>query len=84
MEIFIFILIYVGLLYVIYKFAESKNRESMGYTFAGLIVSPIIILIILAFLKKLPGPKKRKIKRKALRKVKHTSGSKKLKVEYTD
>jgi len=54
MEIFIFILIYVGLLYVIYKFAESKNRESMGYTFAGLIVSPIIILIILAFLKKLP------------------------------
>ena len=62
MEIFIFILIYVGLLYVIYKFAESKNRESMGYTFAGLIVSPIIILIILAFLKKLPGPKKRKIK----------------------
>ena len=65
MEIFIFILIYVGLLYVIYKFAESKNREAMGYTFAGLIVSPIIILIILAFLKKLPGPKKRKIKRKS-------------------
>ena len=64
MEIFIFILIYGGLLFVIYKFAESKNRESMGYTFAGLIVSPIIILIILAFLKKLPGPKKRKIKRK--------------------
>ena len=27
MEIFIFILIYGGLLYVIYKFAESKNRE---------------------------------------------------------
>ena len=64
MEIFIFILIYVGLLYAIYKFAESKNREAAGYTIAGLIVSPIIILIILAFLKKLPGPKKRKIKRK--------------------
>ena len=64
MEIFIFILIYVGLLYVIYKFAASKNREAVGYTIAGLIVSPIIILIILAFLKKLPGPKKRKIKRK--------------------
>ena len=64
MEIFIFILIYVGLLYVIYKFAESKNRESMGYTFAGLIVSPIIILIILAFLKKLPGPKKKRAKRR--------------------
>ena len=64
MEIFIFILIYGGLLFVIYKFAASKNREAMGYTFAGLIASPIIILIILAFLKKLPGPKKRKIKRK--------------------
>ena len=64
MEIFIFILIYVALLYVIYKFAESKNRESMGYTFAGLIVSPIIILIILAFLKKLPGPKKKRVKRR--------------------
>ena len=64
MEIFIFILVYVGLLYVIYKFAESKNRESMGYTFAGLIVSPIIILIILAFLKKLPGPKKKRVKRR--------------------
>ena len=60
MEIFIFILIYVGLLYVIYKFAESKNRESMGYTFAGLIVSPIIILIILEFLKKLSKTNKKK------------------------
>ena len=60
MEIFIFILIYVGLLYVIYKFAESKNREAMGYAFAGLIVSPIIILIILAFLKKLPKTNKKK------------------------
>ena len=59
MEIFIFILIYGGLLYVIYKFAESKNRESMGYTFAGLIVSP---LIILAFLKKLPETNKKKNK----------------------
>ena len=64
MEIFIFILIYGGLLFVIYKFAESKNRESMGYTFGGLIVSPIIILIILAFLKKLPGPKKKRVKRR--------------------
>ena len=65
MEIFIFILIYGGLLVVIYKFAKSKNREAFGYAFAGLIISPIIILIILAFLKKLPGPKKRKIKRKS-------------------
>ena len=60
MEIFIFILIYGGLLYVIYKFAASKNREAAGYTLAGLIVSPIIILIILAFLKKLPKNNKKK------------------------
>ena len=63
MEIFIFILIYVGLLYVIYKFAASKNREAFGYAFAGLIVSPLIILIILAFLKKLPGSKKRRTRK---------------------
>ena len=60
MEIFIFILIYGGLLFVIYKFAASKNREAFGYAFAGLIVSPIIILIILAFLKKLPKTNKKK------------------------
>ena len=64
MEIFIFLLIYGGLLFVVYKFAASKNREAVGYTIAGLIVSPIIILIILAFLKKLPGPKKKRVKRR--------------------
>ena len=64
MEIFIFILIYGGLLVVIYKFAKSKNREAFGYAFAGLIISPIIILIILAFLKKLPGTKKKRVKRR--------------------
>jgi len=64
LEIFIFLLIYGGLLFVVYKFAASKNRETVGYTIAGLIVSPIIILIILAFLKKLPGPKKKRVKRR--------------------
>jgi len=63
MEIFIFLVIYVGLLFIIYKFAKSKNREAFGYAFAGLIISPLIILIILAFLKKLPEPKKRRAKK---------------------
>ncbi len=63
MEIFIFLVIYVGLLFVIYKFAESKNRQAIGYVLAGVIVSPLIILIILAFLKKLQGPKKRRAKK---------------------
>ena len=63
MEIFIFLVIWVGLLFVIYKFAKSKNREAVGYVIAGLIVSPIIILIILAFLQKLSAPKKRRTKK---------------------
>ena len=63
MEILLFILIYVGLLVATYKFAASKNREAAGYTLAGLIVSPIIILIILAFLKKLPKTNKKKTKK---------------------
>ena len=70
MEIFIFILIYGGLLYVIYKFAASKNREAFGYAFAGLIVSPLIILIILAFLKKLPKTNKKKTKKTNKKKTK--------------
>ena len=64
MEIFIFLVIWGGLLFVIYKFAKSKNREAAGYVIAGLIVSPIIILIILAFLQKLSAPKKRRTKKK--------------------
>ena len=63
MEIYIFLAVWGGLLFVIYKFAESKNREAFGYAFAGLIVSPIIILIILAFLKKLPKTNKKKTKK---------------------
>ena len=46
MEIFIFILIYGGLLFVIYKFAKSKNREAIGYVLAAVVISPLIILLI--------------------------------------
>ena len=64
MELFIIIVIWGGLLFVIYKFAKSKNREAVGYVVAGLIVSPIIILIILTFLQKLSPPKKNQKKRR--------------------
>ena len=64
MEIYIFLAVWGGLLFVIYKFAKSKNREAIGYVVAGLIVSPIIILIILAFLQKLSAPKKRRTQKK--------------------
>ena len=63
MEFYIFLAVWAGLLFVIYKFAKSKNREAFGYAFAGLIISPIIILIILAFLKKLPKTNKKKTKK---------------------
>ena len=67
MEIFIVILIFVGLGYAIYKIAKSKNREPIGWLLFCLIISPLIILIILAFMKKLPGKTKRRAKKKKKR-----------------
>tara|TARA_B100000579_G_C22448927_1_gene673374 strand:- start:42 stop:236 length:195 start_codon:yes stop_codon:yes gene_type:complete len=64
MEIIIIIAVYGGLLYWIYKLALSKNRNAAAYTLAGLIVSPIIILIILAILGKLPSSKIKKKSKK--------------------
>ena len=55
MEIIIIIAVYGGLLYWIYKLALSKNRNAVGYIIAGVIVSPVIVLIILAILGKLPN-----------------------------
>jgi len=63
MEIFIIILIYGGLAFAIYKVAKSKNREPIGWLLICLIITPLIILIILAFMKKLPGKMKRRVKK---------------------
>ena len=63
MEIFIVILIYGGFGFAIYKVAKTKNREPIGWLLICLIITPLIILIILAFMKKLPGKKKRRVKR---------------------
>ena len=62
MEIFIFILIYVALLYGIYKFALSKNRDPIGWIIASLIASPIIVFVVLACMSALP--KKKRVKRR--------------------
>jgi len=62
MEIFIFILIYVAILYGIYKFALSKNREPIGWIIASLIVSPIIVFVVLACMSTLS--KKKRVKRR--------------------
>ena len=50
MEIALFILIYVVFGYALYKVAKSKNREPLGWILIGLILSPIIVLIILALM----------------------------------
>ena len=68
MEIFIVILIYGGFGFAIYKVAKTKNREPIGWLLICLIITPLIILIILAFMKKLPGKTKRRAKRKKKRK----------------
>ena len=64
MEILIFIIVYAAFFYAIFKLAKSKNREPGGCMLASIIVSPLIILIILAFMQALPGKKKRIAKRK--------------------
>tara|TARA_Y100000591_G_scaffold327390_1_gene351754 strand:+ start:272 stop:466 length:195 start_codon:yes stop_codon:yes gene_type:complete len=50
MEIILVLLIYLGFGYALYKVAKSKNREPLGWILIGLILSPIIVLIILALM----------------------------------
>ncbi len=68
MEWSIVILVYAVFLYSIYKLSKSKNREPAGWMLASLIVSPLIILIILAIMQALPGRKKTSVKRKKISK----------------
>tara|TARA_B110001452_G_scaffold238464_1_gene218969 strand:+ start:66 stop:278 length:213 start_codon:yes stop_codon:yes gene_type:complete len=59
MEILIIIIIYAAFFYGIFKLAKSKNREPAGWLLASIIISPLIVLIILAIMKTLPGKKNR-------------------------
>ena len=68
MEFLIIILIWVGFGFVIYKIAKSKNREPGLWVVLGLILSPIIIIIILLFLKTLPKERKKSLPRSRRRK----------------
>ena len=67
MEIILVLLIYLGFGYALYKVAKSKNREPVIWILIGLILSPIIVLIILALMPtvktKKPGQKRRKLKK---------------------
>ena len=65
MEIILVILIYGGFGYALYKVAKSKNREPFIWILIGLILSPIIVLIILALMPTIKN--KRKIKKKRVK-----------------
>ena len=58
MEWLIILLIYAAFIYGIYKLAKSKNRDPGGWILASIIISPLIVIIILAIMQKLPGKKK--------------------------
>jgi uncharacterized membrane protein SirB2 len=67
MEILIILLVYIVFGFALFKVAKSKNREPVGWILAGVILSPIIILVILAIMPSLPGKKKITKKRKQSR-----------------
>ena len=65
MEIILVILVYGGFGYALYKVAKSKNREPFIWILIGLILSPVIVLIILALMPTIKH--KRKIKKKRVK-----------------
>ena len=60
MEILIILLVYTVFGFALYKVAKAKNREPIGWILVSIIISPILILLILALMPTLPGKKKRK------------------------
>jgi heme/copper-type cytochrome/quinol oxidase subunit 2 len=68
MDWLIVLLVYAVFIYGVYKLAKSKNRDPGGWMLASIIISPIIILVILAIMQKVPETKKRFNKRKKLSK----------------
>ena len=54
MEILIFIIVVGGLYFGIYKIAKSKNRQPINWILLSLLISPLILIIILACMQKLP------------------------------
>ena len=60
MEISIILLVYTVFGFALYKVAKAKNREPIGWILVSIIISPILILLILALMPTLPGKRKRK------------------------
>ena len=70
MDWIIVLLIYAVFIYVVYKLAKSKNRDPGGWMLASIIISPIIILVILAIMQKVPETKKVNKRKKLSKKIK--------------
>jgi predicted permease len=64
MDWIIILFVFAIFIYGVYKLAKSKNRDPGGWMLASIIISPIIILVILAIMQKLPVTKKRIKKKK--------------------
>ncbi len=64
MDWIIVLLIYAVFIYGVYKLAISKNRDPGGWMLASIIISPLIILVVLAIMQKLPGKKQNTSRRK--------------------
>ena len=64
MDIIFDIAIYLILWFFVFKLAKSKNREPFIWILVSIIVSPLIILLILALMPKVTTKKNRVKKRK--------------------
>ena len=60
MEILIILLVYAVFGFALYKVAKAKNREPIGWILVSIIISPLLVLLVLALMPSLPGKKKRK------------------------
>ena len=68
MDWIIVLLVYAVFIYGVYKLAKSKNRDPGGWMLASIIISPVIILVVLAIMQKLPGKKKTSRRKKTNKK----------------
>ena len=66
MDWIIILFVYAVFIYGVYKLAKSKNRDPGGWMLASIIISPIIKIVILAIMQKIPVKKKRTKKRKKI------------------
>lgn len=61
----IFIILIIGALYYgVYKLAESKNRNPWNWIALSVLISPIILIVVLALMSKLQKGKKSKKRKK--------------------